>query len=92
MVRPGEVPQTVVDALYRRVMFRIDMISGRNITPWTNLNQAEILFPLRTLFRVTEIDADPYGLLVHLVELTPEEAATVTEAQNLLTGHTVHMG
>lgn len=82
----GEVPGIVVDALYRRVMFRIDMLSGRNICPWTNLNQAEILFPLRSLFRVREITVGGYGLLVHLVELTPEEAARVTQAQNLLTG------
>lgn len=83
----GAEPAISVDAHFRRVFFRIDMLSGRLIVPMTQLNQAEILFPLYSLFRVTSIEADPtYGLLVALQELTPAEGASVTEAKNIMTG------
>lgn len=87
---PGMDATISVDAHFRRVFFRIDMLSGRLIVPMTQLNQAEILFPLFSLFRVTSIEADPtYGLLVALKELTPEEKETVTEAKNIMTGEDV---
>lgn len=84
---PGNNTSTInVDTHYRRVMFRIDMWSGRNICPWTNLEQAEILFPLHSLFRVQEIVVGDYGLLVHLVELSREEGGNITSARNIFTG------
>lgn len=76
----------------RRVFFRIEMRYGRNITPWTVLDQAEILFPTRSLFRVREIVRGEHGLMVHLEELTNNEAAGVTQAKNMFTGHGENIG
>ncbi|HDZ1004103.1 TPA: hypothetical protein RRU80_005366 [Klebsiella variicola] len=87
---PGNNTPTIsTDTHYRRVMFRIDMWSGRNVCPWTNLEQAEILFPLLSLFRVVDISVSDYGLLVQLVELTSAEAGNVTAAKNIFTGANV---
>lgn len=89
---PGSntAPQIIVDALYRRVLFRIDMRTGRNICPWTNLQQAEILFPLRSLFQVVSVEVGTYGLLVHLRELTQTEINNLTRTpKNIMTGHDV---
>lgn len=83
----GVVPSISVDAQPRRVFFRIDMLSGRLIVPATQLNQAEILFPLYSLFWVSRIEADPtYGLLVSLREVTPDERERVKVAKNIMTG------
>lgn len=93
VIVPGgaNVPEVVVDALYRRVMFQIDMWSGRNITPWTELRQAEILFPLTSLFRVTSIRISDYGLIVELAEVPLDDQATITTAKNIITGAIVHL-
>lgn len=87
-VWPGGLePSISIDAQFRRVFFRIDMLAGRLIVPMTQLNQAEILFPLYSLFQVTSIDVDrAYGLLVALRELTPTESAGVNNAKNIMTG------
>ncbi|ENZ0173979.1 hypothetical protein ACF958_002766 [Providencia rettgeri] len=90
---PGDgefVPQIIVDAIYRRVFFRINMRTGRNICVWTNIQQAEILFPLRTLFNVVSIEVGTYGLLVELRELTTTEINNLTKTpKNIMTGHDV---
>lgn len=86
----SSAPQVIVDAIHRRVLFRIDMRTGRNICPWTNLQQAEILFPLRTLFKVVKIEVGTYGLLVELRELTQTEINNLTQTpKNIMTGHNV---
>lgn len=85
----GEQSSTAisVDCAPRRVFFRIEMLYGRNITPWTVLSQAEILFPTRSLFIVLDISRGDHGILVHLRELTESEANNVSSAKNMFTGN-----
>lgn len=94
-----EIPRIVVDAMPRRVFFRIDMFfssdngvdtftKGRIVVPWTRLSQAEILFPLFTYFKVISIKIDnSYGLLVHLEELNQGLNPLPSIPKNMFTGH-----
>jgi hypothetical protein len=74
----------------KRVLFRIEHRTGKNITRWTALVQAEILFPQYTCFKVVAVERDVYfGLLVELVELSEQERAGITTARNIATGEAV---
>lgn len=75
-----------------RVFFRIDHLSGRNISAITSEEQAEIAFPTRCLFEVKAIEQDELsglGTLVHLVEIEHSQRDRARPVRNYMTGFEV---
>lgn len=69
-----------------RTFFEIDFVSGKNITPKTAEQQAEILFDRHTLFQVASIHRSAVGTVVGLREVERPSNHRIPEVRNMLTG------